>query len=310
MLRRVALAEPIGVQNMLWGCLTRAELERWSGHILVRLRGEVVGEVVIHEGKIAWAVARNQSEHLGTFLLRLGQITPEQLAQVHRQYSKHNGRKHVSLLLDEARILPREVLRRCVMLHVKLAVASLLAHTDVLVDPSPGAIGADANSLFDPVEVLPPSVVPAYAAERARIAGAPPPPVERGAACVIAPIVDLPGYLASAIVSSEGAVLMCHGSAQLEVDPATLGVFAAELFESSLKLALQANLGLVNAVVLECAKGLLAARWTGDEQAYLALLLTTHESKLGMLTTRVRRLAEAFQSEFTSLSTGAGAIQR
>jgi predicted regulator of Ras-like GTPase activity (Roadblock/LC7/MglB family) len=100
---------------------------------------------------------------------------------------------------------------------------------------------------------------------------------------------------------------MCHGAGQLEVDPATLGVFLAGLMESSVKLSLQGDLGLVNAVVLECAKGLLAARWTGDEQAYAALLLTTHECKLGLLTTRLRRLAEAFQSEFAVLSTGGGA---
>lgn len=99
----------------------------FSGRVAVIQDGTSVGTVVFQKGRVAWAVARNQSEDLGTFLLRIGKLTSEQLARVRARYGESGGQVKIGALLEQEGFLRRSVLRRCLLLHARRAIASLTA---------------------------------------------------------------------------------------------------------------------------------------------------------------------------------------
>ena len=57
--------------------------------------------MVLVEGELAWACCIYQPEDLGTFLVRLGHVSRDDLAEVRIAYNRAGGSKKLGRLLEE-----------------------------------------------------------------------------------------------------------------------------------------------------------------------------------------------------------------
>lgn len=286
----IAMTDAASPVTSLLGCVVRAAREEWSGSIVVHLPDCALGEVVMVRGKVAWAACSEQSENLGSLLCRFAHISAAELSTVNKLYQQERGKKKMGAILEEQGLMARPVLHRCLMLHIRFALASLLSYQDSLVEPRPGAIATDAQHLFLPEEVLPFGVARDLAlrweASRWELS-----PLDSdhdwkritSEHHLLKPFFALPGYRCAAIVSSHGGVVAAHRSAA-GVNPLFLGVLVASHLESAGELSSGAELGATRATFLECDEGLLAARWVNPSALFACAVLTDGRGELGSLT--------------------------
>lgn len=271
--------------------LKAARDQGWSGQVAVSVDGTEVGSVVMRGGRVAWSVCVEQAEDLGTFLWRLGRVTREELAEVRRRYDAHGGRRKLGTLMEEEGILPRAVLRRCLLLHTRRALARLLAYPETLVSAERTAFRVDEAMTFTLEEVVPSAGQP----DAAR-SGSEPNLAARWGSWgeenkALAEFATIPGYLAVGLLTRDGEVLAAH--AARDVDPATLGVFVVSVLEFSDLSTHSAGLGSPSAVCFECARGTLVAQWLESSRTHVALVLIGPEGNTGMARYRLGAAADS-----------------
>jgi predicted regulator of Ras-like GTPase activity (Roadblock/LC7/MglB family) len=267
-------------EGQLAPLLLRAIEELWSGSLDVRRGDQPLGQIVFCCGKIAWATCRGQSETLGVFLWRLGRITRDQLAQVQQIFKEHKGQKKLGAILEETGMLSRAVLRRCLLLHTRSAVEGLLAWPDACATMSLSAPRTDEKILFGAQEVLPQGFSADMITEWRCDSTAPRTWQRLTDTVVLQRFIDLPGHLASAVVSAEGDLLaanVARGTPNLSL----LSVFAAALLEASAGAASASALGPVGLLALDCADGRLLVRWLDDARRELLMMLVDNGADLG-----------------------------
>jgi len=264
----------------LLSALFAAQDEGWSGRVAVVVDGREMGSLVFRAGRVAWAVCVEEPEDLGTFLWRLGRVTREELLLIRRRYAEHEGKKKLGTLLEEAGILPRPVLQRCLLLHTRRAVSRLLRYDKARVSLERTSLQVDEAMTFALCEVAP----------SARESEAPCPACERSAAArwsgwneeniALFEFSGIPGYLAASLLSRDGEIIAAH--AGRDVDPATLGVFVVSVLELSDRTTRSTGLGTVGAVCFECSQGTLVAQWLDAARSHVALVLIEAGANTGM----------------------------
>ncbi len=263
--------------NKLFETIALAADEAWSGEVTVDAGDEHLGQIVFVKGKIAWATAVDQTENLGTFLWRLGHITPKQLNQVRQDYNKHGGKKKLGLILEEAGMLSRPVLRHCTKLHLEFALSSLFtrAGAEPKLVLTPGEV--QEATLFEPEEVLPLPVATGFIkrwSEKFKTS-------DRWTAIsqdndILSPFLPLEGYLASAVIAYDGSVLVAHFNTS-STKTSIFGVLLATMVEKVTNLGVALDLGEMKSASITCAEGYIAACWVGERRQYLSALLTSRE---------------------------------
>jgi predicted regulator of Ras-like GTPase activity (Roadblock/LC7/MglB family) len=255
--------------------------------------GLSVGFVVLHRGKVAWAVCRNQPETLGTFLWRLGRITRAQLDEINKLYMAHEGRRKLGSLLEDAGYVSRPVLRRCLLLHTRRAVGCLLSEDALNPVSRKGALEVAEENLFALEEVMPHlRYHPKLAAARGDS--------KKNSGRILAkdhPLAgfgEIPGYLASAVVSADGAVMLAD-TPDGQVDPSLLGVLLVTVLEASSRAVVPTSLGAINFLLLDCDQGTLVARWVDTRRRYLAALLLSPQGNPGMAKYRINDVLPALE---------------
>ena len=146
-----------------WEVLTSAASSGWSGQIEALDRDGQAGLVVFHQGRIAWAVSRHQTEHLGAFLARLGKLDQDQLSAARARYQAEGGRRKLGAILEQDHRLDRPVLRHCLRLHTRRAVDSLACRPGLTLMSSSGGPSVQEDELTFPLEDFLPSLPPAEA---------------------------------------------------------------------------------------------------------------------------------------------------
>lgn len=266
--------------STLLGCIIQGMLEEWSGTIDVNRRDETLGQVVLARGRIAWATSNQQTENLASLVWRLSHITSEQLSAVSKTYYRHRGKKKIGAILAEEGLMTRPVLRRCMMLHIRFALANLFAVQDVMVDPRPESLVTDDEILFFPEEVVPFSAVQEFTAEWIRQNRDEGHWAEVSArSYLLQPLFALAGYLASAVISAHGGVVVAHRSVDW-LEPKVLGVMVANLLETSTAMSAAVELGQPQSTMVECTDGRIVARWVDDERQFACVAMTRRDGDL------------------------------
>lgn len=253
--------------------LMRAVRDLASGRITLTDQREELGQMVLHEGRIAWATCRGQSETLGVFLWRLGRISREQLAHVQGLYQEHKGSRKLASLLEESGFMSRPVLRRCLLLHARSAIGRLLSFPNAQASWVPGSPAADEAFLFDPEEVLPEGlsldIVEEWSVpETTRVRGWRQRTSENA---VLEPFYSLPDHLASAVITAEGEIIAAHVASD-SLDLHRVAVVVTSMLESSSRLANVSSLSSVGLITLECSQGTLYVRWLDERHTRLVLV--------------------------------------
>ncbi|MBN2497795.1 MAG: hypothetical protein JXR96_24585 [Deltaproteobacteria bacterium] len=153
-----APSEP-GRPTTFWDVLHSAAASGWSGQIEALDEQGEAGLVVFHQGRIAWAVSRHQTENLGAFLARIGKLAPEQIRAAQAKYRAEGGRRKLGAILEQDHRLERPVLRHCLRLHTRRAVDSLACRPRLTLQSGTGPRVVEDELTF-PLEDFLPSVPP------------------------------------------------------------------------------------------------------------------------------------------------------
>lgn len=252
---------------------------RGSGWLELRAASDPIGTVIFCRGQLAWASCAQQREHLGLVLERLGYLTPEQLQKASADMQRSGSGKKLGRFLEESGLISRPVLRLCLLLHLRTAVASLLRQDDLTGEWEEGAFCAEDELTFPAQEVLPAWL--ADATER------PPRPPEDYASALL-PLADLPGYQGALAADWMGRILACHGFRGVDRSVAsTVAAAAVSLLGGPYAL------GRTNQGFLESEKGAVVARWLDDGCRVLAAVRVGPDGRPGTALHRLGSLSSA-----------------
>ncbi len=251
--------------------LRQAAADGLSGSVRLHVGESLIGQVLFVEGRVAWATSRDQRERLGTFLWRLGHITRAQLEIVERMFEAHHGRKKFGHLLEELGLMPRPILRRCLLLHTREAVRALLACHDAVPSRMDGALDVTEEMLFALEEVLPSREAPIERGTDRPPTRRASPPDEAGGD-PLAPLFGIPGYVASAVVSSQGEVRTGHAT-DCGLDLTCLGIFASAVADGASRLAACGAIGTMEIATVGGPGGGAVMSWIDEDRRNLVVVL-------------------------------------
>jgi hypothetical protein len=264
--------------------LQGAARQNWSGTLHFSARGELLGHLVLSEGKVCWAISRYQAETLGEFLWHLGYITKTQLDLAHSLFRAHQGQRQLGTILEDCGFCTRSVLRRAILLHTRSAIASLMGRGRYDVAKSPREAGRGEEFLFDMEELLPLTAPEVESESRANEKTLGQYWSKQGPDnAILSPFVKLPHYCASAIYNHEGG-LLCAQVKEGCKDPMEVGVVVASVLEK-LDHGVAAGSDLI---VLSQAKGWLMMRPIDDDHRFIVAVATHSDGD----PRRVRRAIE------------------
>jgi hypothetical protein len=264
----------------------------WSGEILMEDGDGPVGRMVLLEGRIAWAVCREQREHLGAFLRRSGRIDRTQLQQIDREYQRHQGRRKVGEILEDLGIVTREELRELLRRHTAMAVGALLDRPlrPLRLSVQPGHLDAAREHTFTLGEVL---------AEPLEGALTMPPeePPGRNAALqtVLRQLADVGGFQVALVVASPGTVVAGYP------EPLPIRFRGASLLLSAgLRLVFGASrhseLGRSRSFVLEAEEGGMVAFALDERCARTVLLVLDPTGQVGAARRRLAAIVPELEA--------------
>ncbi|MFO0584373.1 MAG: hypothetical protein U0229_19020 [Anaeromyxobacter sp.] len=260
--------------------LRELQAARWTGWFRAMSGPEAVGFGQLSEGRVAWALARQQEPGVAALLERLGGVRPAALEAVRASWQKSPRRTFPAALL-EANLVPVPVLRRAVLLHVRAALRTLDAHPNLLLDLRVAPARAEPELLLDLGEIMPELAPPL--AETPAGADAP--------AELLAPLATLPGLLAAAAVDADGRAVAVTARAGAS-DPAALATLAASAAEGAARLALHQGLGRPTFLLVGAERGTLVARWIDGARPLLVAALVADESRIGLARMRLNAVAQ------------------
>jgi predicted regulator of Ras-like GTPase activity (Roadblock/LC7/MglB family) len=267
--------------------LLEAVRNSFSGTLQVHADDGVHGEVVLNEGRIAWATCRGQSDTLGVCLWRMGRLSRDQLELLRRAYTENQGRKKLGVLFEELGLMSPPVLRRCLLLHTRSAVTRLLGDGEGETSALPSAPRADEEHLFTPEEVLPPGLatgaldqVEHTQAHRWRL--------WTSDNSVLEELAGLGGHLASALVSAAGEVLTGYAAGS-EVNLRVLGAFLAGAVEASARVMAGTPLKDIEELMVDCSGGWAAIRWIDARHRFLVVVLVDRTGNPSIVRYALRR---------------------
>ncbi len=263
-----------------------------SAQLNIHASGHPLGCVVLHRGRIAWAVCRQQTETLGAYLRRLGKVSPAQLEDVGRQYAASQGRRKLGALLEESGYIRRPVLRRCLLLHTRMALAGFARQGEIEVVDGQGPVVEDEELTFSLEEIMDTRVSRRTNGTEGKEQRAGRPALD-SARCerLLDDLLAVPGCRAAAVISADGEILAGRqpdGRADLTV----LGVAMVTVLEDSERAVEPSALGGVRLLLLECRQGMLLSRWLDTQRWTLVALLLEPEGNLGMAKYRLESAAE------------------
>lgn len=251
--------------------LLTAARNSWTGQLFFLSQGQIKGSVSFTEGRIAWAVSADHKEDLGTLLWRLGRVTEEQIVETRKQYEKHHGSRKLGSLLEEAGLIQRAVLRRCLLLHTRMVMASLLACRDLEATWNDADdVSNDQDTTFDIEEVMPELLSPEPEED------ATDPEKQRWWKWqrrneTIAGLDQVDGYIGAALVSADGELIAADGK-KSAFNPATLGFFLTSSLDSIDRVT-SSTLGCSTMMYVDLEKGGVAARWVTERREHLVFIL-------------------------------------
>ncbi len=252
---------------------------RGSGWLELRSGADPIGTVVFCRGQLAWASCTQQREHLGLLLERLGYLTQEQLRKATSDMQRSGSGKKLGRVLEEAGLISRPVLRLCLLLHLRTAVASLLRQEDLTGEWEEGGFCTEDELAFPAQEILPSWL--ADATERL-----PRPPEDFASALL--PLAELPGYQGALAADWMGRLLACHGFPGVDRTSATtLAAAAVSLLGGPY------SLGRSNQGFLESENGAVVARWLDSGRRVLAAVRVGPDGRPGTALHRLSSLSPA-----------------
>jgi len=270
--------------------LSAAVRTRWTGRLQALNGSDPVGLATLVRGRFAWLASSTQSTNVASLLVRLGGVSQQRLDAVRELYRASGRDESFASALRQAKLVPDGVLRRCLLLHHRAALRSLVGSSGVRLERREVALSFDEDLLFTLGEIMPELSPKAAGPDLA------PPstggPELSGAERLLAPLAEMPGHRACAVVDAEGRVLAaCTRSPAIEA--AVLGAVLASAVEAATRLARFSAMGSVNFLVVSCEAGTLVGRWVDPARRHFVAAVVAEEAQIGMAKYRIGSLLPA-----------------
>jgi predicted regulator of Ras-like GTPase activity (Roadblock/LC7/MglB family) len=269
--------------------LKKAAEKMWCGILRIMKGSEQIGAVYMRDGKIAWAVSRNQTENFGSFLERIGMIPKEQHAEIINKYKALGKSKKLGALFEEAGLITHSKLRECLIAHIRAAIICMLNDDQVVVNAKCGEINVDSNLLFLVIEVLPnyfdTNPTPDHSQQ---IFNGPKEIAENDG--VLRNLASLPGYQYSFISGSDGKLLAFHKSDNMSSNIDEAITSAIYWINSSKKNVEGLHLEKMEFIFIEHEKGSLIVQWSDVNLNYFIAASFSKSGKLGVIKHKINEL--------------------
>jgi hypothetical protein len=197
--------------------------DRKSGLLCVGRDGQQAGQIVFFNGRVGWAASITQEESLAHFLFRIGRLSSEDFRQIRQDFEAGKEDQQLGVILERRGLMMRSSFRRCLCLHTRRAIGGLFQLDELEVDFKPGDMRFDPALTFGLEEVIPMDetqlLCPSGAMEQQKARWSKITGENRG----LESFTELSHYRASAIMSTEGEVLIAHIGGGCSVNPQLLG---------------------------------------------------------------------------------------
>jgi hypothetical protein len=259
---------------------------KWSGMLRAKRAGQQVGVVVMHDGRVAWAVSSGQVEDFSSVLERVGLVSRDKLTAANHALQRYRSQGKTmslgALLVEECLISP-SILHTCFKTHVTAAIASLMKTPLLSLQAENEKLSVDASLLFNLNEVLPcdPASLSMTAAD------------EQKNGELLKGLGLMPGYRYSFLANTDGKLLAYHlaEAVQVQVDriiPNTLAWLHATCMISA-----ESEMGLVLSAYLHGETGSLFAQMTDSSKRFFVAISFSSEGKLGVIKHKISDLMPA-----------------
>jgi len=254
-----------------------------------------IGSAVLVGGRIAWAICRYQPEDLGSFLRRLGHVSKDQLSNASTAYSELGGTKKLGRILEEERVVSRSVLRRCLQLHVRMALSCLLRDDRLVGMWTEGRLTSDEELSFSLDEVFPELQRSGHSAARSG--------PELSLSSLLDEVGVTPGYRSAVITDAWGTALGVHGDADDDpLQASLLATAAATLVESGRHTSKRSGLGDLDFLMIEGEHGSASIRWADSDRRYLVAVFLEAGGQTGVARHRIAACAEKVRLAISNLN--------
>jgi hypothetical protein len=282
--------------------LQSAEAETWSGILRVLSGRDQVGAIVMRDGRVAWAVCKYQREDLGSFLVRRGVLSKEQLGEVSRRYEALGRTRKLASLLAEAGVAKKETLNACLHTHVRRALKSMLAIPGCTLSARGGALKVVEELSFTVDSLL----ADGEDDGESRAPGAPLPAILD----VLQTLAVLPGYQRSLVGQLDGHLVAADGPPVPGRSDELLVGLPAAFLRTATETAEDGQLGALGVAVLEGSHGMLLTCWVRRETGVFLALFLGGDGRLGVAKHRVSAATAALYPLVAAVVGGEAIVQR
>ncbi len=266
----------------------------WSGMLRANLAGKRVGVVVMHQGRVAWAVSDSLAEDFSSVLERVGLVSRDKLmAANHALQSQRSQGNKLSLgaLLVEECLISTTLLRTCFKTHVTAAIASLVETPLLSLQAENETVAVDTDLLFHLGEVLPGTgpglILPPPARPAARRMGSATGMTKDE---LLTGLASLPGYRYSFIADTDGNLLTCHRDDAVQVELERIIPKALAWLSSACTISEETEMGLVVSSFLHGETGSLFAQMTDATNRFFVAVSFSPDGKLGVIKHKISEL--------------------
>ncbi len=276
--------------------LATAVAKQWSGILRVFVSDEQRGVIVLCNGSIAWAVSKNQTEDFSYFLEHIGQIPPDRLREIVQQQNAPDKSKKLCLILEEAGLITQSVFRKCLLAHVRNALALLTKSPLLHVQTNKAEIVADVSLTFSLPETLDRIEVETTVEDQPTIISIPEGAARSCNGDLLENLTLLSGYMYSFVANTSGKLLAFHEAEHAEDQVERLFTTVAGWLSNSLQTARTLGMGAPRVTFMEGADQSLLVQATDSERKHFLAVAFNKEGKLGVVKTKMASMIPTVQT--------------
>jgi len=276
--------------------LASAVAKQWSGILRAMVADEQKGMIVLCNGRIAWAVSKNQKENFPYFLEQIGRVPPDRLREIVRQQSAPDKSKKLGLILEAAGLITHATFRECLLAHIRSAFASLLENPLMHIQTNKTEIVADNSLTFSLAETLDNTEVETAVDDQRTTTSVP----EGGARSCNGELLEnlalLSGYMYSFVANTSGKLLAFHEAEHTGEQVETLFATVADWLSTSLEAARILGMGAARVTFMEGVDQSLLVQATDSEHRHFLAVAFNEEGRLGVVKTRIASMIPTVQT--------------
>jgi len=280
--------------------LMKAAEISWGGYLRIVKDAEQIGSVFMHDGNVAWAVSKFQSENFGSYLERIGLVPKEQHSEIVEKFKQLGKTKKFGALFEEAGLITHSKLRECLVAHIRNALASMACDSQIVVNAKFGEMNVDSNLLFQLDELLPSD-------ESGNDVDAPPLPKPSITAIadysavtadnneILLNLSALPGYQYAFVCGKEGKLYALHTTDGLSINFDQALTASISWINLATKNIADLQMERLESFLLESEGGSLIVQWIDDNDCVCICASFDKHGKLGVIKHKIRELIPAVQ---------------